>query len=530
MDSAVPRRAALLAGSRYELLVKVATGGTATVYVGRVLGSVGFNRLVAIKRAHPHLRDDPAARDALVREATLASRIHHVNVVAIEDVEETEDELLLVMSYIEGGALSELLDASDGPLPAPLGFRILLDACAGLSAVHALTDERGRELGMVHRDVSPQNILVGVDGTARLTDFGLARVTEVSASATATVKGKIAYMAPEYIEGAPPTQRCDVFSMGVVAWETLSGRRLFRGENDADTLRRVLSQGVPRIATATGLPEPLDGVLARALAKEPSARYATLRELDAALTDVAKLSEVATAAEVGALVRRLVGKVLARRRDTIRMLADPENATGSLLLDELPLGASAASRAAPPLRALAPTVPLDALEPTLPLAAHDLGAAPLDEPEAETLRTARAPASAREDEHMGAPPDVSPPAASRRGAWSRRTWVLVAVSLVALAIALGARLSATPEARREPLERQPAETKSLGLVLPRASPPASAASAATAPSVVPRTGAEPSPRAAPSPPTPAPTPLPTPPPLPAPELPKNPYKQRGATP
>lgn len=478
MDAAVPRRAALLAGSRHELLVKIATGGTATVYVGRVSGSVGFSRLVAIKRAHPHLRDDPRARAALIREATLASRVHHANVVVIQDVEETEEELLLVMDYVEGGALSDMLDASDAPLAAPVALRILLDACAGLAAVHAMTDEAGRDVGMIHRDVSPQNILVGIDGTARLTDFGLARLTEVSSSASATVKGKIAYMAPEYIEGAPPTRPCDVFSMGVVVWETLSGRRLFRGSNDADTLRRVVSTAVPRISTVAGVPEPFDAVLARALAKDPSKRYRSIAAFNEAFADVARLVGVATAGEVGALVRQLVGRTLARRRETVRMLADPENATGSMLLAELPFevpsqAPPSTAPAAPEMRPLEPTMPLDAI----------------DEPEAETLRQ---------------DPRKDPPASSEPTRQALSAWIFVAPPLVALALLVGYLAWPTKAAPSRWDRDTPTATTA---VVASYRPPAPPVVSATASS---KAAAEPRPK----------------PPRPPPTLPDNPYKNR----
>lgn len=462
MDSAVPRRAALLAGSRYELLVKIATGGTATVYVGRVSGSVGFSRLVAIKRAHPHLRDDPHARAALIREATLASRVHHANVVVISDVEETEEELFLVMEYVEGGALSDVLDKSDGPLATPVALRILLDACAGLAAVHAMTDEAGRDVGMIHRDVSPQNILVGLDGTARLTDFGLARLTEVSSSASATVKGKIAYMAPEYIEGGAPTRQCDVFSLGVVAWETLSGRRLFRGTNDADTLRRVVSQAVPRISTVAGVPEPFDAVLARALAKDPSKRYRSIAAFNEAFADVARLVRIATAGEVGALVRELVGRTLSRRRETVRMLADPENATGSLLLGELPFDVPSEPRP------LEPTIPLDAIA--------------LDDPEAETLRQDPRRQPARRQPHP----------------WVYLAPPLAALSLLAVYLTRPDRGEPSRWQRDAPAAAAPVV---LSYRLPPTAPPASASS------------------------KPVDEPRPSP-PRPPPALPDNPYKNR----
>jgi eukaryotic-like serine/threonine-protein kinase len=337
---AAERKAALLAGSRYELLVKIATGGQATVYVGRLSGSRGFQRLVAVKRAHPHLREDEAARTMLVREARLASRLHHANVVVIHDVEETDDELLLVMDYVEGGSLAELCEreaAAGGALPPPVAMRILLDTCAGLAAVHELADDDGRPLGFVHRDVSPQNILVGIDGTARVGDFGLAKGLETSASATAAVRGKIAYLAPEHVDGGPYTQRCDLFSLAVVAWEALTGRRLFRGHSDADTLRKLVLEEAPLASTvAPSLGAATDRVLARALAKRPEDRTTSVAAFARELHDAGL--GVATHADVGRAVERLLGDRLQSRRQALRAILDPEGATtGSVALADLPL-------------------------------------------------------------------------------------------------------------------------------------------------------------------------------------------------
>ena len=199
---------ATMESSRYELVTKIASGGMGTVYVGCLRGAAGFRRLVAIKRAHPHLLEDPRTREMLVAEARVASRIHHVNVVSVLDVEELEGEMLLVMDYVDGPSLAQLVTEGQrlrAPIPPAVALRIVLDACAGLEATHAATDENGERLGLVHRDVSPHNILVGVDGVAKLTDFGIAKATrDRSLTETGTLKGKIPYMAPEYLAGGRP--------------------------------------------------------------------------------------------------------------------------------------------------------------------------------------------------------------------------------------------------------------------------------------------------------------------------------------
>ena len=249
---AITHRDRLPSSSRYELLVKIASGGMATVYVGRLNTVIGTSRLVAIKRAHAHLLEDPAFSKMLIAEARLASRIHHPNVVAVQNVEELEGELLLVMDYVEGASLADLWSYEDVPLPARVAVRAVLDACAGLQAAHELTDDDGKLLGIVHRDVSPHNILLGVDGIARLTDFGIAKSSgghTGSASqhtTTGALKGKVAYMAPEYVESGSLDARSDVFALGIVLWEALTRERLFRGGNEVESLRLILATKVPR--------------------------------------------------------------------------------------------------------------------------------------------------------------------------------------------------------------------------------------------------------------------------------------------
>ncbi len=311
----------LPATSRYELLFKLASGGMASVYVGRLRGAGGFWRLVALKKAHAHLMEDPSFRRMLVEEARLASRIHHTNVVAVLDVEQMDDHLLLVMDYIEGASLADILAVKARPLPPRLAVRIALDACAGLRAAHELTDAAGKPLHIVHRDVSPQNLLVGVDGVSRLTDFGIAKSTQhASTTTTGALKGKLAYMAPEYVNGRQPDQRSDVFGLGVVIWEALANRRLFRGETEVDTLKRIVNVEAPLLSTvAPGIGAELDPVLAAALAKDPNERFASAKALGTALEITARRADlIASSEEVGAFVRGLFEGPLSERRKLIQ--------------------------------------------------------------------------------------------------------------------------------------------------------------------------------------------------------------------
>ena len=312
---------------RYEILFKLASGGMATVYVGRARGSMGFSQLVAIKEPHPHLLDDPQYRKELVAEARLASLIHHVNVVDVRDVYVASDDvhgrqIRLVMDYIEGASLGELLVAASRAgekLPARVVMRVVLDACAGLHAAHELVDEKGRAVGLVHRDVSPQNLLVGVDGATRVSDFGVAKATAMATTNSGSLKGKLAYMSPEYVQGRAIDRRVDVFAIATVAWEALAGKRLFRGENDVDTAQRILSRDAPPLSKEAPELAAFDGVLETALAKNPDGRFSTTQAFASALESVAQSRGlVAGHAEVAAIVKKLAGPQLESRRAQVR--------------------------------------------------------------------------------------------------------------------------------------------------------------------------------------------------------------------
>jgi serine/threonine-protein kinase len=319
-----PAREQLPRSSRYELLVRIASGGMATVYLGRLRGAVGFWRLVAIKRAHAHLAEDAAFSRMFMAEARLASRIHHPNVVPVQDVEQLQNELLLVMDYIEGAALSDLLASASRPSLSPgIAIRIILDACAGLHAAHQLTDDAGTPLELVHRDVSPHNILLGTDGIARIADFGVAKSLQgdtAPRTATGGLKGKIGYMAPEYIEGRGLDVRSDVFALGVVAWEAVARQRLFRAGNELETMKKVVSARIPKLsAVAPELGTALDSVIAKALERVPGRRYASAQEFGAALEGAARAEDlIASHQEVAAAVQAAAGEIIAERRELLR--------------------------------------------------------------------------------------------------------------------------------------------------------------------------------------------------------------------
>lgn len=312
------------ATARYEPLLRLASGGMATVYVGRQVGALGFQRLVALKRPHQHLLEDAKLIRSLLAEAQLSARIQHVNVVSVRDVVREADAIYLVMDFIDGASLRELQSELEkrGRLIEPsVGLRILIDACAGLHAAHELRDEQRRPLGLVHRDVSPQNILLGLDGVARVADFGVAKCIHVRdvSTTTGTLKGKFSYMAPEYLSGDDIDRRADIFSMGIVAWELLTGERLFQGATQPESLLRLLNDEAPPPSTARkDLGTAYDAALGRALEKSPADRYDTIEQFAQALSHAAlKKGPLATAGQVAELLSECFGEVLAARETLI---------------------------------------------------------------------------------------------------------------------------------------------------------------------------------------------------------------------
>jgi serine/threonine-protein kinase len=300
---------------RYAIYGKIAQGGMAAVHFARLRGAAGFSRTVAVKRLHPHLADEPEFLSTLVDEARLAARIHHPNVVPTLDVLSENGELLIVMEYVRGESLGRLLRAEavrKRRVPLPVASAIVLGALHGLHAAHEATNERGERLQIVHRDVSPQNILVGADGTARVIDFGVAKAAgRLQTTREGVVKGKVAYMAPEQLAGLQVTRRVDVYAMGVVLWEVLTGRNLFKGDSDAPLVMKVVA-GVtePPSAHARNLPADLDALVMTALSRDPAHRFASAREM---ADQLVRVLPPAQPTDVAAWVEELAREGLSQR-------------------------------------------------------------------------------------------------------------------------------------------------------------------------------------------------------------------------
>jgi serine/threonine-protein kinase len=291
----------------------------ATVHFGRLLGPVGFARTVAIKRLHPQFAQDPEFVSMFLDEARVAARIRHPNVVPTLDVVAIEGELFLVMEYVQGEPLGALLKATrriQQRVPVAYAVSIVAGALRGLHAAHEAQDEQGNALGIVHRDISPQNILVGVDGVARVLDFGVAKAAgRLQITREGQIKGKIAYMPPEQIRSTGTDRRTDIYAAGAVLWETLTGARLYQGDSDVAVFAKVLEGKVPPPSdVAPGIPPGLDDIVMRALAQDPDDRYPTARDMARALDTAIPL---VPAAEIGEWVETIGAEHLASRTKTV---------------------------------------------------------------------------------------------------------------------------------------------------------------------------------------------------------------------
>jgi serine/threonine-protein kinase len=315
---------------RYEILGVLGRGGMATVYLGRGRGQAGFSRLFAIKVLHPYLSHDHSFVKMLFAEGQIAARIHHPNVVPIVDVGTQDDLQYVVLDYVEGCSLSALLSHYEQARPPRLLVPIVLDALSGLHAAHVLADDDGRPMNLVHRDVSPQNVLVGVDGTARLTDFGVAKARTLDqGTRPGTVKGKIGFLSPEQVLGVEVDHRSDLFSAGCLLWSALTGSKLFYGDNDGVTMRNILEMPIPPPSQVGLKPSPaFDEVCLRALERDREKRWASAAEMEDALRKAAMESrELASKRDVSEWAMAAFGEELEARRASIRAAASSERGT-----------------------------------------------------------------------------------------------------------------------------------------------------------------------------------------------------------
>ncbi|MBL8956029.1 MAG: serine/threonine protein kinase [Myxococcaceae bacterium] len=306
---------------RYVIYEAIASGGQASVHYGRLSGAEGFGRTVAIKRVKASADGAEEALKALVDEARLASRISHPNVVQTLDLIEHERELLVVMEYVPGETVAKLLKAAAAKheaVPADIAAAIVVGALRGLEAAHTATDESGARLQIIHRDISPQNIIVDVHGHARVLDFGIAKAPQRGQDTTETgnVKGKPSYMAPEQLRGKASV-RTDLWACGTVLWEMLTGKKLFSGKTDEEIITKVITEAAPAPSTLVPtVPPELDAVVLKALQQLAEDRYGSAQEM---LADLDKLP-LAPPSRIAGWMQGLAGKRLEASAQRVREL------------------------------------------------------------------------------------------------------------------------------------------------------------------------------------------------------------------
>ncbi len=406
---------------RYALHREIAAGGMATVHIGRLNAQAGFSRTVAIKRLHAQFAKDPEFVAMFLDEARLAARIHHPNVVSTLDVVAEHDELFLVMEYIQGESVSRvarLVAARGERIPLPIVGAVIVGVLNGLHAAHEARDERGVPLHVVHRDVSPQNILIGADGIARGIDFGVARAAgRLQETRTGQLKGKLAYMAPEQFREKEITRSVDVYAASIVLWEMLTGKRLFAADSQAATIERVLySELQPPTDHVPGLPRALDAILARGLARAPAGRFADAREMAGV---VEACLGVASMNEVAAWIAAVAGPDLKKRADLVAAIELESEAAPMAIDSVIAIGAAPLL---PPSRISTPTLP--------PLAPEDT-----DDTAATTALTiaARPPEVFVEARSSVVAPEELPKRSRRRAFVAVGAFVAALVAVAALA-------------------------------------------------------------------------------------------------
>ncbi len=313
---------------KFDFLMRLGQGGMATVYLARTVSTGGFQRLVAIKLMHQFLGADGQFVEMFLDEARVAANIRHPNIVSIVDLGTDGDNLFMVMDYVEGDTLAAIEGTAarlGRAIPLGVVLRIVLDSLAGLDAAHELRTPDGVDLKVVHRDVSPQNILIGVDGAARLTDFGIARAEQrIATTRTGMLKGKAPFMAPEQFEGKPVDRRADVFAMGVTLWEAVALRRLYPGrESYEQAVRNARAPYRKLKEILPSVPDSLDDIVRKALAPDPADRYPTAAAFADALEEEFR-PILASHRQVGSFMSAVASEKIQRERDAVRKAPKPE--------------------------------------------------------------------------------------------------------------------------------------------------------------------------------------------------------------
>ncbi|GAB4195930.1 MAG: hypothetical protein OHK0013_02620 [Sandaracinaceae bacterium] len=396
---------------RFEILGRIAFGGMAEIFLGRETSAVGATRMLAIKRILPHVADDPAFVEMFLDEARLAIQLNHPHICHIYEFGQLEDSYFIAMEWIHGAALGKIIRRARarGGLPPEIVARIIAQVAEALHYAHRARDANGQPLGIVHRDVSPQNIMISYEGQVKLLDFGIAKAqSHTTKTQAGVVKGKFSYMSPQQCMGKPIDARADVFALGVVLYEALVGESLYHRPTEYETMRAVIEEPVPSIRDKKPkLPIELDAIVQKALQKDPQDRFKTAAEMQAALEEwLAGTGRVVTTAKIGELMEKLFEEQIA---------AGP-------LVDSTPFGSSFQRR-----KGAEGTTDPGASNPSGKSATSRSGVVPVP---GELPSQSSAAAAA-----LPAPAPVVEAAPVRQSAASR--WMPAAIGLVALLLAGG---------------------------------------------------------------------------------------------
>jgi eukaryotic-like serine/threonine-protein kinase len=335
---------------RYELLCPIASGGMASVWLARLRGKRGFEKLFAIKTIKTELIADPHFQEMFLDEARIASRIIHPNVAQILELGEQDDILYIVMEYVDGDSLAKinrLANKRGTPLPPGISMRVVAETCAGLHAAHQLKDSAGESLGVVHRDVSPQNVLITTAGTAKVIDFGLVKARNRGAAETGqgVVKGKIRYMAPEQVGGSKSIDhRADVWACGMCLYELITGHTPYHKEDDLDVVKRLMSHD-PLPPFDVALPPQIEKILTKAIVATPDGRYDSCSQMRKAIeAAIHELDLPAESEDVSEFVRQTLPELASKRSKTIaKAMESADTRSSAVSLEALPPDAFAAT-------------------------------------------------------------------------------------------------------------------------------------------------------------------------------------------
>jgi eukaryotic-like serine/threonine-protein kinase len=308
---------------KYRLIGELGEGGMARVYLALVTGMANFNKLVVVKQIRPHLAEDPDFVTMFLDEARLAARLNHPNVVQTNEVGAEDGVYYIAMEYLEGQTFRRVLSRLSDKLTLTMKLRVIEEVLAGLDHAHELCDYDGTPLEVVHRDVSPHNVFVTYNGQVKVVDFGIAKAIDSSAETrTGMLKGKIGYMAPEQARGDKVDRRADIFALGVMLWEIITGQRLFKGDSEITVLHKLITHQIPRPSTVAPDVDPaLEELVLRAVAAEPGERFQTAAEMSAALESwLREAGDHTSLREVG----RVLAEGFATERQRIQVLVEAQ--------------------------------------------------------------------------------------------------------------------------------------------------------------------------------------------------------------